>query len=784
MGNEVAAMAVGVLGQNVAIPGQAAARLVLAAGAAGVAAAAVRNVPRVEEPRLRSSSEIKGTLKLTAVEKNERYPLRILPKTSIQHVKVILAAQYGIDMDNKHLIYKGQRIKDEKTLADYRMQSGDVIIIVSGSENGMLKRISLYDASLSGKLDLVRSYLVEGTSANSSNKRSKERTPLHAAAENGHEEIVRLLLREEADVNAKDSEGLTPLHLAALKGQVNVFRLLLNGGADINMKAKGMKVIHFAAIGGQVPLLEVLEPVCELGEKADSGLTPLHLAAKRGNLETVLWLVEQGVSFSLRDDRGNTAEDLARENGHAVIASYLYSWVLLQQRKFLQVVAQGKLVNIMSFFKAGVDVDCRAQEEDEWGLRAIHLAALYGHLDVVSALVLVGARREAEDDMGSTAVHYAAAGGHVDVLERLKNEGCKMDMCNNLNMTPLHFAAIRGKTEAASWLLGQGVPKNVRSNTGLSAADIAKKEGHFSLSIRLKERQSLEQRTKTSKGSSALVTIKKRLGRGGFGTAYLAAMNGREIVVKEIKLNSESEKDLIPDESEVQILKRLKHPNIVTFVGCQVHGNTLNILMEYCSGGDLAQRIKQQKARKEPFQEKLVVNWASKIASALHYIHRKEILHRDLKPENIFLSGSDSIKLGDFGLAKVIEEKKYATSIVGSQAYMSPETCSGFPYNEKSDMWSFGCILYEVASFQRDFIIFKLDKIPNTFNSEYKNLVSSLLEQEPSKRPSSSQVTGLRLFKTSRPKSQHQETYQRQLKEGRREIAQNTNNLMHSVLSH
>ncbi|XP_064100704.1 ankyrin-1-like [Macrobrachium nipponense] len=693
-------------------------------------------------------------------------------------------------------LFNAPRDDDEAArLRLLRVRSSSEIKFCLYFQNGKSQRIGLYDASLSGDLNSVKSCLVDGTSANSSNKRNRERTPLHAAAEKGHEGIVRLLLREEADVNAKDREGLTPIHLAALKGHVNVFRLLLNGGANINMKAKGMKVIHFAAIGGQVLLLEVLETVCELSEKTDCGMTPLHLAAKQGNLTTVLWLVEQGVSFSLRDNRGNTAEDLAREKGHTEIAGYLNSWILLQQRKFLQVVAQGKLVNIMSFFKAGVDVDCKTQEEDEWGLRAIHLASLYGHLEVVKALVVFGARREAEDDMGSTAVHYAAAGGHVGVLKFLKENGCKLDVCNNLSMTPLHFAAIRGKTETASWLLEQGVVEDTKTSTGLSAADIAKREGHLALSRSLGNSTSSLERTKISKGNTALVSIKKKLGSGAFGTVYLASMNGREIVVKEIKLNSESEKeDLKPDESEVQILKCLKHPNIVTFVGCHVEKNTLNILMECCSGGDLAQRIKQQKARKEVFQERLVVNWARKIASALHYIHRKGILHRDLKPENIFLSGSDSIKLGDFGLAKLIEGKRYATSVVGTAPYMlihkmeydlfqSPEVRNQCPYNEKSDMWSFGCILYELASFQKDFTNFKVDKISKKFNSEYIKLVSSLLEKEPVKRPCSSQVISLPLFKTSRPRSHHQEMYQRQLTEALRDIERNTNNLLNLVLS-
>ncbi|XP_068231368.1 putative ankyrin repeat protein RF_0381 isoform X2 [Palaemon carinicauda] len=746
-------------------------------GAAGEATTA-RNINNNIPNKSNSNDRIKGALDLIAADGDERYSLRILPRTTVEHVKVVLEAQYGLDMDQKYLKFNNQQMKEGNTLADYRVRSGDRIIVASSEKDDMSPEVSLYYASLKGNSEKVRSYLARGVSPSFSNRSFKdrtplhaaaenghegvarvllqseafvnardinERTPLHAAAENGHEGVARVLLQSEAVVNARDIQGLTPIHIAALYGHVSVFRLLLNGGANINIKAQGMKVIHFGAIGGHVNLLEVLETICELTEKTDSGLTPLHLAAKYQKLDTVIWLVEQGVNFNLKDSRGNTAEDLAREEGCNEIVTYLHRWVLLQQRKFLQVVAQGKLGSVMSFLKVGIDMDCKTEDEDEWGHRAIHLASLYGHVDVVTALLLFGVRREAEDDMGSTAMHYAAAGDQIKVMKILKNGGCKLNISNHLNMTPLHFAAIRGKANATRWLLAEGVLGSVKSNTGFSAADIAEKEGYQTVSNILKESQNVKCQIQIKSSSNA--------------------------------------EELIWDQSEWQILRQLKHPNIVLYMGCKVRGNTLSILMEYCSGGDLAKRIQQQKKKNLHIPEKLVINWASMIASALNYIHRRSILHRDLKPENIFLSGSEAIKLGDFGLAKLLKEKEFAHSFVGSPCYMSPEVLLQLPYNEKSDMWSFGCILYELTTFHNDFMKFKEYNIPQTFHADFKKLVSSLLNQKPENRPNSSVVHNLPLFKTGRQTSLHQEQFQQQI-EDLKEYEQNINNLMKLVLNH
>ena len=110
--------------------------------------------------------------------------------------------------------------------------------------------------------------------------------------------------------------------------------------------------------------------------------------------------------------------------------------------------------------------------------------------------------------------------------------------------------------------------------------------------------------------------------------------------------------------------------------------------MEYCSGGDLSQAIR---AATEPFPEWQVLTWFAQIALALQLCHHRRVLHRDMKSQNVYLTDSLVIKLGDFGIARVLESTlELATSVVGTPYTMSPEVCNSAPYSYKSDMWALG----------------------------------------------------------------------------------------------
>ncbi len=97
--------------------------------------------------------------------------------------------------------------------------------------------------------------------------------------------------------------------------------------------------------------------------------------------------------------------------------------------------------------------------------------------------------------------------------------------------------------------------------------------------------------------------------------------------------------------------------------------------------------------------EEEIANLFSQIVLPLQLVHSRQILHRDLKTQNIFLTkAQDHVKIGDFGISKILSSKSKAYSVVGTPCYISPELCEGKPYNQKSDVWALGCVLYEMCT--------------------------------------------------------------------------------------
>lgn len=116
--------------------------------------------------------------------------------------------------------------------------------------------------------------------------------------------------------------------------------------------------------------------------------------------------------------------------------------------------------------------------------------------------------------------------------------------------------------------------------------------------------------------------------------------------------------------------------------------------MDYADGGDLAKQIKQAV---QPFSENLILNWFTQLCLAVKHCHDKKIIHRDIKTSNVFLMKDGVIKLGDFGIAKILSvTTPCAKSIVGTPYYMAPEMFESQPYSFKGDIWSLGVVLYEV----------------------------------------------------------------------------------------
>ena len=173
--------------------------------------------------------------------------------------------------------------------------------------------------------------------------------------------------------------------------------------------------------------------------------------------------------------------------------------------------------------------------------------------------------------------------------------------------------------------------------------------------------------------------------------------------------------------------------------------------MEYCDGGDLSQVIKSTKKSKGYISEDVIWKILSQLCMALRYCHRKTpaIIHRDIKPANVFLEEAKNVKLGDFGLSKIlVNDSMYAYTNVGTPYYMSPEQVNEEKYNHKSDIWSLGCIIYEAAALRppfhaENFLSLavkinqgKISRIPSRYSDDLWEVISKMLDIDPTKRPS------------------------------------------------
>ncbi|XP_036734098.1 serine/threonine-protein kinase Nek4 isoform X4 [Manis pentadactyla] len=240
------------------------------------------------------------------------------------------------------------------------------------------------------------------------------------------------------------------------------------------------------------------------------------------------------------------------------------------------------------------------------------------------------------------------------------------------------------------------------------------------------------------------------VGRGSYGEVTLVRhrRDGRQYVIKKLNLRNASSRERRAAEQEAQLLSQLKHPNIVTYKESWEGGDgLLYIVMGFCEGGDLYRKLKEQQGRLLP--ESRVVEWFVQIAMALQYLHEKHILHRDLKTQNVFLTRTNIIKVGDLGIARVLESHcDMASTLIGTPYYMSPELFSNKPYNYKSDVWALGCCVYEMATLKHAFnakdmnslvyriIEGKLPPMPKDYSPELAELMRTMLSKRPEERPS------------------------------------------------
>jgi len=184
------------------------------------------------------------------------------------------------------------------------------------------------------------------------------------------------------------------------------------------------------------------------------------------------------------------------------------------------------------------------------------------------------------------------------------------------------------------------------------------------------------------------IAFKALIGTGTFGKVYLARWSGIACAVKKVK-KQERDRVLV----EVEVMRDLRHPNVVAFLAYEEDESFHYIVMEYCGGVDLYYVVTESDEGR--LTEKKSAGYARQILKGLAYLHSCDVLHRDVKLENAMVTEKDVVKLIDFGLAKKQDVSvRHRNSTLGSLAYMAPELCRGEDYGTAADVWAFGVMVY------------------------------------------------------------------------------------------
>ncbi|KFM01129.1 Serine/threonine-protein kinase Nek11, partial [Aptenodytes forsteri] len=251
--------------------------------------------------------------------------------------------------------------------------------------------------------------------------------------------------------------------------------------------------------------------------------------------------------------------------------------------------------------------------------------------------------------------------------------------------------------------------------------------------------------------------IQRKLGNGSFGSVYLVsdrkAKQGEELkVLKEISVGDLKPNETVEANLEAQLLSKLDHPAIVKFYASFVERDSFCIITEYCEGGDLDFKIQEHKESGKIFTQRQIIDWFIQLLLGVNYMHERRILHRDLKAKNIFLK-NNLLKIGDFGVSRLLMGScDLATTFTGTPYYMSPEALKHQGYNTKSDIWSLGCILYEMCCMNHAFaghnflsVVLKIvegdtPSLPDRYPSKLNAVLCSMLNKNPSLRPTAAEI--------------------------------------------
>ncbi|KFW64599.1 Ankyrin-2, partial [Pygoscelis adeliae] len=337
---------------------------------------------------------------------------------------------------------------------------------------------ALHMAARAGQVEVVRCLLRNGALVDA--RAREEQTPLHIASRLGKTEIVQLLLQHMAHPDAATTNGYTPLHISAREGQVDVASVLLEAGASHSMSTKkGFTPLHVAAKYGSLEVAKLLlqrraspdsagkvlirgkkkkvSGVLEssLGKKCN-GYTPLHIAAKKNQMQIATTLLNYGAETNILTKQGVTPLHLASQEGHTDMVTLL--------------LEKGSNIHVAT----------------KTGLTSLHLAAQEDKVNVAEILTKHGANQDAQTKLGYTPLIVACHYGNIKMVNFLLKQGANVNAKTKNGYTPLHQAAQQGHTHIINVLLQHGAKPNATTTNGNTALAIARRLGYISVVDTLK----------------------------------------------------------------------------------------------------------------------------------------------------------------------------------------------------------------------------------------------------------------------------------------------------------